>query len=176
MKMPRFTGGKVAVNLGFLGIEGNWVPDELEREAAWDMYVELVTRITVVELKPNEGLLREALASYHTLFNTTREILKKYGPTVAQAKGKDNISFGRIAVEILNVVLRPVLAYWHPRLLEYENTRDPSVSVTEHEMQWDSAVELRKKLEETRLHLLCYADTLAKVARVQSLIAETDPC
>jgi hypothetical protein len=58
------------------------------------MYVELITRISVVELKPGEGLLREALSSLYTLFDTTRMILRKYGPSVAQPKGKDKLSFG----------------------------------------------------------------------------------
>lgn len=174
--MPRFTSGTVGVNLGFLDLKGDWEPDEREREAAWEMYVELVTRITAVELKPNAGLLREALNSYHTLFDITREILKKYGPAVAPAKSKNDISFGRLAVEILNVELRPVLTYWHPRLLDYENAKSPSVSVTEYESQWDHANELRQRLEETRLHLICYADVLAKVARVRSLVPEQDPC
>jgi len=164
--LPRFTGGAVKVNLGFLDIEGNWEPDERERYAAWEMYVELVTRISVVELKSNEGLLREALSSLYTLFNTTREILKKYGPGVAQSKGEGDISFGRIAVEVLNVVLRPVLAYWHPILLDYESGRDTSVSATQHEWQWDKAEDLREKLNEVRTELIAYANTLACVADV----------
>jgi len=50
------------------GIEGNWQPDERERDAAWEMYVELITRLAVVELRPGEGLLREALTSLYALF------------------------------------------------------------------------------------------------------------
>ena len=38
------------------------------------MYIELVTRIAVIELRPEEGLLREALSSLYSLFDTTRKI------------------------------------------------------------------------------------------------------
>ncbi|MGZ4864973.1 MAG: hypothetical protein ACXV7G_11005 [Halobacteriota archaeon] len=175
MKKPIFTGGTIKVNLGVIGVEGNWAPDEREREAAWEMYVELATRIAVVELKPDEGLLCEALDSFYSLFQTTREILKKYSPSVARPKGKDAISFGHIAVAVLNQVIRPVLAKWHPLLVDYENKRSPSVSIAEHEQNWLEAPTLRRELNDTRLVLIRYADTLAEVAGVPSLIVDNSP-
>ena len=49
--MVKFTGVKVSLNLPYIGgVEGTWKPDESERNAAWEMYVELITRISVVEL------------------------------------------------------------------------------------------------------------------------------
>lgn len=161
----------VSLKLPYIGgIEGTWKPDESERSAAWEMYVELITRVSVVELEPGEGLLREALSSLYTLFNTTRRILRQYGPVVAQPKGKDNLSFGYLAVTILNVVLRPVLAKWHPLLLNYENTRESSLSPLEYERQWEKYEELRQILDDVRGHLAEYAGLLSKVANVPSLI------
>ena len=169
--MPELENVEVNIKIPFIGeIKGTWKPDEKEREAAWEMYVELITRISIVELQPNEGILREALSSLYSLFPTTREILKKYGPAVAQPKGKDNISFGLLAVTILNIVLRPVLAKWHPLLLDYENKREPSVSILEHEKKWDKNEELRKVLNDVRCTLLDYTKILAEVARVPLLI------
>jgi hypothetical protein len=156
----------------FINISGKWKPDENERNAAWELYVELVTRISIVELKPDEGLLREALTSLYTLFNTTREILKKYGPAVAKEKGPDNVSFGSIAVDVLNGVLRPVLAYWHPKLLDYENTKGASVSALEHEKKWGCVGELREVLNTIRPIMLAYANTLAEVAEVRPLVGD----
>ncbi|MBA7663237.1 hypothetical protein ES703_71276 [subsurface metagenome] len=154
---------------GITEIKGVWKPDKTEREAAWEIYVELITRISTAELKPGEGLLREALSSLYTLFNSTRNILRKYGPTVAQARGKDNISLGYLAVAILNTVLRPVLAKWHPLLLDYEGNKEPSISPLEHEQRWDKAKELRRELNGVRDILTDYAELLAQVARVPSL-------
>jgi hypothetical protein len=111
--MARLKNVTVKLQLPYIGgIEGTWEPDESERKAAWELYVELITRISVVELQPGEGLLREALASLRTLFESTREILRTYGPSVARPKSKDEnaVSFGYLAVTILNVVVRPVLA------------------------------------------------------------------
>lgn len=162
---------KVCLDLPFVGrIEGTWQPDETERKAAWEMYVELITRISVAELLPQEGLLREALSSLHSLFDTTRKILRQYGPSVAQPKGKNNLSFGYLAVAILNTVLRPVLAKWHPLLLDYENSRPGSISKLEWERQWKRNEELRQVLNKTRGILIEYSRLLAEVAGVPSLI------
>ena len=171
--MAKLSSVKVSLKIPYIGgVEGTWEPDERERDAAWEMYVELVTRISIVELKPDEGLLREALNSLYTLFNTTREILRKYGPSTAQAKGKGDLSFGYLAVAILNGELRPVLAKWHPLLLDYENTKGSSVLPLEHERKWDKSKELRQVLNEVRSVLIQYANVLAKVAGVTSLVGE----
>ncbi len=87
--MPRRSSFKVSLNLpfGLGGVEQTWEPDDDERRAAWELYVELSTRITTVPLQAGTGLQREALTSLYTLFGTTREILRRYGPGVAQPKG-----------------------------------------------------------------------------------------
>lgn len=173
--MPKLKSVSVKLALPYIGgVEGTWEPDESERKAAWEMYVELITRVSVVELRSGEGLLREALSSLYTLFGTTRTILRDYGPSVAQPKGKDNLSFGYLAVTILNVALRPVMAKWHPLLLDYENSRESSVSPLEHEKRWDKYEELREELNMVRVVLTQYANLLAEVADVPPLIVERD--
>lgn len=170
--MPKFKEVKVNLNLPYVGgVEGTWQPDENERNAAWELYIELITRISVAELKPDEGLLREALTSLYKLFGITRDILRKYGSSVARPKNDGYISFGYLAVAILNAVLRPVLSKWHPLLLDYEATKSDSISSFEHEQQWDKNQELRKELNRVRIILFQYADLLAEVADVPSLIS-----
>jgi hypothetical protein len=100
----------VGLSIGPFQIGGEWRPDEAEELAAWEMYVELVTRISVAELRDGEGVLREALTSLYSLFGTTREILRRHGPTIARGKNKGQLSFGYIAVAVLNGALRPLLA------------------------------------------------------------------
>jgi hypothetical protein len=170
--MPKFKGVKVSLTIPLLGkVEGDWEPDEREREASWEMYVELVTRISVVQLGPDEGLLREALTSLYSLFGTTRSIMRQHGPSVARPKAATGgLSFGYLAVAILNTVLRPVLAKWHPLLLDYEKSRPETISTLEHERRWDRNKELRDVLDKTRDILLQYANILADVAEVPPLV------
>lgn len=171
--MPKLQSVQVNLNVPYLGsVQGTWIPDENEQRAAWELYVELVTRISVAELQPGESLLREALSSLYTLFETTRQILRKYGPSIAVPKKKGDLSFGYLAVLMLNTVLRPVLAKWHPILLDYEGHKDPYVTPLEHERQWDKNDELRQALNDVRSSLKDYANLLGDVAKVPSLIVE----
>ena len=98
---------QVGLNLGVLTVSGTWKPSRVERQAAWELYVELITRIAVVPLEPGAGLLREALTSLYSLFSSTREVLRRHGPAVAQPRIDDGRSFGELAVLVLNLELRP---------------------------------------------------------------------
>src|SRR5438876_4543781 len=64
---------------------------DVERRAAWKLYVELNTRIATQPLRPSEGLLREALSSLYAIFGITRDILKEAGPGVA--RGQESLGF-----------------------------------------------------------------------------------
>lgn len=165
------TSVNVSLNLGPVKLGGTWEPDERETEAAWEMYIELATRISTQALKDDEGILREALSSLHDLFPITREILRRQGPTVARKKGKGDHSFAELAVYVLNYAIRPVLAKWHPLLEEYEAARPAEKSIRAHEAEWERGAELRGVLEELRMGLIDYANLLASVAGVEPLIA-----
>ena len=136
--MSRWKASAIDVSFGFPGmsLSGTWQPDEAERQAAWELLVELSTRVTIAGIDDDEGLMSEALASLHDLFATTRGILRTHGPVVARSGGSGNLSFGVIAVRVLNDVLRPILNEWHPRLTAHEQERPPSVSAVEWEREF----------------------------------------
>jgi hypothetical protein len=150
---------KLPFNLGELEFE----PDEVQQRAAWNLYVELSTRIAVQPLGLDGGLLGEALSSLHDLFATTREVLKEAGPDV----GASSDSVGGIAIAVLNRGLRPFLAKWHPRLLAWETERSTGVSMKEHEVKWAEGPQLRAELEALRNDLALYAHALASIAGVK---------
>ena len=104
-------------------IEGIWYPTEDERKAAWEMYVEIATRIPVAYVKPEIGLLRLGLSSLYELFGVTREILRKYGPSLARPRDEGQLSFGYLSIKVLDLILRPFMMKWHPLLAEYERPR-----------------------------------------------------
>lgn len=168
--MPKLNSINVEIGIPSLGrIEGSWSPDDNEQKAAWELYVEIVTRVSATEVHPKEGSLREVLSSLHSLFGITRTILRTYGPSIAQPKGNGVLSLGYIAVVILNMVLRPFLSKWHPLLTDYESTRANGISTIDHEQRWDRFFEFRQDLAETQKSILEYADVLAEVARVPPL-------
>ena len=162
---------QVELDLKVFKIAGTWEPNEVERRAAWELYVELLTRVAVVPLREGEGLVREALSSLYSLFATTREVLRRAGPQVAEPKpaGQYNLAF--LAVAMLNFAIRPVLAHWHPALEEWEATRPEGRSRREHEQAWAQIGALRGQLETTREQLTYYAALLAAACGVPDLTA-----
>ncbi|MET7378959.1 hypothetical protein ABZT08_09015 [Streptomyces sp. NPDC005526] len=160
----------VKLNLRVLEISGTWEPNDAERRAAWELYVELVTRVSVVPLRNDEGLLRDALSSLYSLFGTTRDVLRKYGPEVAEPKKDGQYNFGYLAVAMLNYGIRPLLAAWHPVLEDWESRRPADRSCRDHEQAWELAGDLRSSLRDTRAILTAYADLLASACGVPNLL------
>lgn len=158
-----------SVEIEWLGLKGKWVADRAQQEASWQLYVELITRISLQSLKADEGLLREALTSLYSLFGETRRILKEHGPGVARPLGGGTLSLGQIAVEVLNQRLRPILAKWHPLLQAYEATRPPNASPRDFERDWSRAHDLRDELEKLRNHVSQYADLLARSCGIKPI-------
>ena len=73
--MPRRSSFKVSLNLpfGLGGVEQTWEPDDDERRAAWELYVELATRITTVPSRPAPASTGSADVALHPLWNDTRD-------------------------------------------------------------------------------------------------------
>lgn len=136
------------------------------QQVAWELYVELVTRVAVAELRAGQGLLREALTSLHSLFATTRAILRRHGPGVMRAAGAEPSEVYGQAMAVLNDVLRPLLSEWHPRLLDHESQRPAGLSAAEHERAWEWNDELREALARSRVRLDEHARRLAAAAGV----------
>lgn len=91
------------LNLGF--VEGEFSPQDHDRAAAWELYVELLTRVTTQHLEPEDGDEKSALHSLYQIFPLTREILRKHGTGCGE--------FAKLAIPILNQVIRPFTAKWH---------------------------------------------------------------
>ncbi len=166
--MPRLVNVKLDLKLpGFGGIQGTWVPEESEVRAAWELYVEMVTRTPLGELSPTDGSARESLNSIYSLFDTTRALLRSYGPSVARPGGRRELSLGYLAVSMLNLVLRPLLTKWHPRLREWEQ-----VNMATPDREWPDRSHFLKDLDIVREQLEQYADLFAEVAGVPELLTE----
>jgi hypothetical protein len=95
------------IKLGFL--EGEFNPRDPDRAAAWELYVELLTRITTQYLPPEDGDEEAALQSVFVIFPLTREILRKHGSGAGE--------FAKLAIPVLNQIIRPFTAKWHRRSL-----------------------------------------------------------
>ncbi len=92
----------------FLDME--WNPQDEDKTAAWELYIELLTRVSTQALPDTHGDEKTALDSIYSLFPLTRKIIKR--------NGRHCIEFAKIAVVVLNQVIRPFTAEWHKLSLE----------------------------------------------------------
>ena len=147
----------VTVTIPWVGT-ATFVPDEAESNAAWSIYVEIVTRVPTQPL--GDGSLREALTSVYQMFMVMRTILRASGPQIAH--GRDSLA--PLVLGVLNDGLRPFLSEWHSKLSVYESTRDTDRGVSEHEDLWSEREQFTEALDGLREKLGRYADELLKIA------------
>jgi hypothetical protein len=130
--------------LGFL--EGEFAPQDPDRAAAWELYVELLTRITTQYLAPEDGDEKTTLDSVHAVFPLTREI---YGSGCGE--------FAKLAIPVLNQIIRPFTAKWHRLSL------NGAFGDSEH------CREFRAELSALQPKLRDYTRALAAMANVEDL-------
>jgi hypothetical protein len=106
------------IKLGFL--EGEFNPRDPDRAAAWELYVELLTRVTTQSIAPEDGEEQAALDSVYSIFPLTRDILRRHGSGSGE--------FARLAIPVLNQIVRPFVTTWHVRLLEFSASRTVATS------------------------------------------------
>lgn len=135
------------VNLKFLEME--WQPKEPDKNAAWELYIEMLTRITTQHLQPEQGDEKTTLASIYNLFPLTREIIKRHG--------RDCFEFTKIAVVVLNQVVRPFTEKWHKESLKGAFKKK------------EKCAQFRRELAQLQAKLRQYAKMLAEMAGVEDL-------
>lgn len=138
---------KVKLNAAIAQVEISFVT--ADKDAAWELYVEMLTRIVTQPLPSKDGDDKTALDSVYSLFPTTREILHR--------RGRKTINFSKVAIPILNQVVRPFTAKWHRESLSgaFEDAR--------------KRTEFRKELCALQMDLRKYNRMLANIAEIEDL-------
>ncbi|MBU2550414.1 MAG: hypothetical protein KKB20_18555 [Proteobacteria bacterium] len=140
------------VKTGFVDMK--WEPGDADKDAAWELYVELLTRVTTQALSIKEGTEAAALSSIFSLFATTRDILKGHGRAC--------VTFSKVAVVVLNQVIRPFTARWHP---VFETGS----------LEAEQRAEFRSELAALREKLISYSHILAEIADVEDITELESP-
>ncbi|MEL6686454.1 MAG: hypothetical protein AAFP97_02405 [Pseudomonadota bacterium] len=118
---------------------------DADKKSAWQIYVELATRISTQALHEDEGTEEAALSSLHTLFQDLRKIIRENGPEAVES--------ARIGVFVLNIVLRPFMARWH-KIVSARTLTDVERKV------------FREELKEIQRSLKSYATELLKLLEI----------
>ncbi|MFK5893326.1 MAG: hypothetical protein QM504_08915 [Pseudomonadota bacterium] len=135
-------------------LDMTWSPQEKDKDAAWELYIELLTRVSTQALPPADGDEATALESIHSLFQITREVIKNHG--------RDCFEFSKIAIVVLNQVIRPFTAKWHKLLLDgsFEDK--------------ENCVLFRNDLCNLQIKLRIYTRMLGDMAGVESDLTEIE--
>ena len=120
-----------------------------DQDAAWELYVEMLTRIVTQPLPYNVGDDKTALDSVYSLFPITREILRR--------RGRSTVKFSMIAIPVLNQIVRPFTAKWHRESLAGAFDDDANRR------------EFRQELAVLQEELRNYNRMLAEIAGVEDL-------
>ncbi len=138
---------KVKLNAHIVELEISF--ESTDKDAAWELYVEMLTRIVTQPLPAEIGDEETALASAYSLFPTTRAILRRHG--------RDSLKFSMIAIPVLNQIVRPFTAKWH------------RVSLTDGFENADKRMEFRQEFTLLQEELRNYNRMLADIAGVEDL-------
>lgn len=141
--------GMTSLSIKTFFLDMEWEPQDQDRSAAWELYVELLTRVTTQNLSDQEGDEQTALDSVYALFPLTREIIKRYGPQCME--------FSKIAIVVLNQAVRPFTAKWHKESLN-DGFANPQ-----------TCTEFRRELADLQVLLRKYMGMLSHMADVEDL-------
>lgn len=129
--------------------EADFIPMDADRDAAWELYIEMLTRITTQNLDKMDGDEKAALTSIYSLFGTTRDIIRRHGRKCGE--------FSKIAIIVLNHIVRPFTSKWHKASL---------ASAFENPTQKEN---FREELTVIQGRLKTYTKMLADMAGVEDL-------
>jgi hypothetical protein len=143
--LEKWSMTSLKISTPFLNME--WHPQDGDKNAAWELYIELLTRITTQPLPPEHGTEKAALDSVFSLFGLTRDIIKRHGRGCGE--------FTKLAIVVLNQIVRPFTARWH-RLSEQGAFKDPAQCQT-----------FRQELTTLQTQLTRYTQMLGAIAGVE---------
>lgn len=130
-------------------LEMEFAPQDYDRNAAWELYIELLTRIATQSLDDEYGDEKTALNSIFSLFDITRQVLKNHSRHCNE--------FAKIAIVVLNQVIRPFTAKWYKLSLSgcFDDVEQCKL--------------FRQELSELQIELRKYTKMLADMAGVEDL-------
>ncbi|WFF08055.1 hypothetical protein O7622_05640 [Micromonospora sp. WMMD1076] len=140
--------------------EASFVLQQDSRMQAYRLYAELSTRVATTPLPQGTGLVSEAMASLHSLFTITREVIATAPPPKRGHSGPTVLDLG---LRMLNIELRPFLSYWRPRFVRWEKTQEKEKPV---EDEWPDNEVFRAELAALQPRMREFMYAFARLAEL----------
>jgi len=161
--MPEIKEGSFELDLGIVKLGAKLSEDD--RQCAWELYTEIVTRVAVVGKRRDQTcedfsgeLYAESLDSLYNFFRECRGIMRKF--PVGKLKESRQEHLGALINRILNDVFRPFLEKWSGQFRAWWTTtknekgspyeiQDQFPKIKEFLTDWRDLRRLMRKVEET---------------------------
>jgi hypothetical protein len=125
--MPEISEGSFTIDFGVVKLGGKL--SEQDRQCAWQLYAEIVTRVAVCGKRRDETcsdfsgeVFAESLSSLHAFFQEARQIMKAF--PVGKLKEKNQCHLGILIHDLLADVLRPFLEKWQADFRAWSEQQD----------------------------------------------------
>jgi hypothetical protein len=152
-------------NIGSVQMKPNWE----DIQVAHKIWTELVTRKAAIPIDPDNDVISEIYASWYTLFQKIRQLVSDI-PSQCIRKEKSTQELVRIAVETLNLGLRPHLTKWQARYRNWWFQTESELktkSPQQHQKEFPQFSELLGDMLLVNHQLIQYAGELQKIVQAK---------
>lgn len=134
-------------------------PNELDRQIAYQVWVELSTRKIGLPIDLDHDVIGEIYDSWYQFFTITRELIKDI--PVSKFRRKDTERIIRLSMDVLNEGVRPHLTQWQARFrrwFEREIAKDENseLHLQDIQKQFPDFDELASDLQKVNKNLMGY--------------------
>ncbi len=140
-------------------------PNSEDIQIAHRIWTELITRKAAIEIDPEHDVIVEVYDSWYTLFGKTRDLISEI-PAELVRKEQSTQTLVRIAVDSLNLGLRPHLTQWQARFRNWYGQQEAELrtrSPQEVQRDFPKYAELISDMLRVNKLLIQYASELERV-------------
>jgi hypothetical protein len=153
------------VELGIGSQKVRLKPNEVDRQVAYKLWVELSTRKIGLPIDFNHDVIFEIYDSWYNFFTVTREMIKDI--PVSKLHRADTRKIIYLSIDVSNEGIRPHLTEWHARFRRwYEHTaesEDFATAPQEIQGKYPQYEQLKADMEKVNQRLMRYRDTMRQV-------------
>lgn len=160
---------KVRIKLGGVG-NAEFAPNEEDIQIAHQLWTELTTRKTAIEIIPDQDVIVEVYDSWYELFKKTRELIAAIPAHSVQVESTKELI--RISTETLNKGLRPHLTKWQAKYRNWYKHQEENLkemSPQELQRKYPEYDELMEDMKRVNIELIEYANQLKKIVQAEQI-------
>ncbi|SEP07654.1 hypothetical protein [Aquisalimonas asiatica] len=134
-------------------------PNEIDRQIAYKIWVELSTRKVGLEIDLDNDVISEIYDSWYSFFSVTRELIKDV--PVSKFRRKDTERIISLSIDVLNSGIRPHLTKWQARFrrwYDFQLAKDENADLHPQDIQkkFPDHEELKKDIMAVNKNLIGY--------------------